>query len=89
MGTLTYNISPLREENGNQVVSFGFTHWELSEISEGIEVLISDHTFWLDDNRPDVVKDTQKIIDSLCELRLKLDAYRWKAFQNKSEGEEE
>lgn len=89
MGTKTFNIGPLREQNGNQVVSFGFTHWELGEISEAIEELIAAHSIWLDDDRLDVVKDTQEIIDSLTELENKVRMYRFKAHENKLEGEEE
>jgi hypothetical protein len=89
MGTKTFNIGPLREQNGNQVVSFGFTYSELGRISEAISELISDYTFWLDDDRPDVVKDTQEIIDSLTQLEHKVELYRSKAYENKLEGEEE
>jgi len=90
MGTKTYNISPFREENGNQVVSYGFTFRELGEICEAIDELIAAHQMWLDDADPNVVKETYEIIDYLTQLEHKVRLYKFEALENKKEkGEEE
>lgn len=78
-------IGPFREENGNQVLTFGFTFRELGEICEAIDELIAAHQMWLDDNREDVVKDTVEIIDYLTQLENKVRLYKFKALENKKE----
>jgi len=90
MGTKTYNISPFREENSNQVVSYGFTFRELGEICEAIDELIAAHQMWLDDADPNIVKETYEIIDYLTQLEHKVRLYKFEALENKKEkGEEE
>jgi Na+/phosphate symporter len=90
MGTKTYNISPFREENRNQVVSYGFTFRELGEICEAIDELIAAHQMWLDDADPNIVKETYEIIDYLTQLEHKVRLYKFEALENKKEkGEEE
>ena len=90
MGTKSVYVGPTREENGNQVVTFGFTFRELAELCEAIDELIAAHQMWLNDDREDVVRETQEIIDYLTQLEHKVRLYKFKALENKQEkGEEE
>lgn len=69
-------------------MTFGFTFRELGEICEAIDELIASHRMWLNDDRPDVVKDTIEIIDYLTQLEHKVRLYKFKALENKTEEEE-
>jgi len=87
MAIKSFYIGPNREENGNQVVSFGFTYKELSQLSYAIDELIDYHRMWQDDDREDVAKDALQSIDFLTELDNKISWYRHKALENKEEEE--
>ena len=88
MVTKSQYIGPIREENGKQVVSYGFTFRELAEICEAIDELIAAHQMWLTDDREDVVRETQEIIDYLTQLENKVAGYKFTALQNKEDEEE-
>ena len=89
MATQSFYIGPNREENGNQVVTYGFTYKELSQLTYAIDELIAYHRMWADDDRPCVVQDALQSIDFLTELGNKVDWYRNKALENKEEVVEE
>jgi len=89
MAIQSYYIGPTREENGNQVVTYGFTFRELGEICEAIDELIAAHQMWLTDDREDVVRETQEIINYLTQLENKVSLYKFAALENKERVEEE
>lgn len=88
MGTKSVYISPTREENGKQVVTFGFTYAELTLLSYSIDEHIAYWLDWTHDDREDVVKDAQENIDRLNQLQHKIDHYRDHALRNREVEEE-
>jgi len=87
MATKSCLIGPTREENGNQVVTFGFTYAELTQLSYSIDEHIAYWLDWTHDDRGDVVKDALENIDTLNQLQHKIDAYRYHALRNRGEEE--
>lgn len=84
MATKSFYIGPNREENGNQVVSFGFTYSELRDLDEAIYELIAYQEDMLSDSDP-IFKD--EVLGRLNQLALKIDMYRGKALLNLEEEE--
>jgi murein L,D-transpeptidase YafK len=85
MATKSCLIGPTREENGNQVVTFGFTYAELTMLSHSIDEHIDYWQMWATDEREDVVNDALNEIDKLNQLQHKIDAYRAHALRNRED----
>ena len=85
MGTKSAYLGPMREENGNQVVTFGFTYRELSDIDEALYELLSYYEDMLDINDQQY---REEVLGRISSLQMKVEMYRNHALRNKEEEEE-
>lgn len=54
--------------------SLKWREWDM--ISGGLEAFINDEEMWLDDDRPNVVKNTKETLDQLQSLLRKVEAIK-------------
>lgn len=54
--------------------SLKWRDWDM--LSGGLESFISDEEYWLDDDRPSVVKNTKETLDQLETLLRKVEAIK-------------
>ena len=85
MATKSCLIGPTREENGNQVVTFGFTYSELTQLSYSIDEHIGYWNMYTDNKDMHIVKEAFDAIDALTQLQHKVDAYRDHALRNRED----